>query len=138
MSSFLFGKHFDPLVTGDAREEELTVLVREVGESVLNQNAVTVRRKLLLSDIEETRAGNARVHAGAGDFHGAYYIRGGVGCQASNAKNHDSKDRRKADRAEEVTDDRNRRGVFHAPIITRWAEMSRGRGKKTFGRKCLS
>ena len=81
MSSFLFGKHFDPLVTGDAREEELTVLVREVGESVLNENAVTVRRKLLLSDVEEARAGDARVHAGAGDFHGAYYIRGGVGCQ---------------------------------------------------------
>jgi hypothetical protein len=81
LSSLFFGKHLDPLVTGDARKEELTVLVREVGESVLNQSAVIVGCKLLLSDIEETGAHNARVLADAGDFHGAYCIRGGVGCQ---------------------------------------------------------
>ena len=70
MSSLFFGKHLDPLVASDAREEELTIIIREIGESVLDERAVAVRLQLLLGDVEHARAHDARVHADAGDFHG--------------------------------------------------------------------
>ena len=70
MSSLFFGKHLDPLVASDAREEELTIIIREVGEGVLNEHTPIVCLELLLSDVEEASASDARVVAGAGDFHG--------------------------------------------------------------------
>ena len=107
-------------------------------DGIVHRVPVLIEFQKLRPEIVHGLVGDGEFKGVEGDVeivHAVHYIRGGVECQASNAENQDAKGCHKADRAEEVTDDSNRRGVFHGCIIHAHARGVKSTEGKTFNPK---